>query len=130
MAGGNSHQRAKEKTKSKLANQIVSEVLERLPELHPVPSPEKFVLTDLGFVIGVVLAFAGLTDVFPFALNVAVYVLGLVCVLVAVAKTKSVKDKSAGLKKLIYLIACVIYCAVLLWPVWRQYQKDAIRVSF
>ncbi|MFZ0912598.1 MAG: hypothetical protein WBQ76_07805 [Candidatus Korobacteraceae bacterium] len=137
-AGGNSHQRAKDKSsKHQLAKDIADSVVERLsqaaaaPTLRPALLSTKQWLPIASVLLAVVLALIGLQDVFPLWLNVVFYAAALLLFLYSCWKWETTALWSRGRKIWGAVLVVMIYGCFVAFPITKQYQREVnIKLTF
>jgi hypothetical protein len=90
---------------------------------RPAVSIEKLV-TIISLPIAGVLAFIGLTDVFPFVVNVFVYLVALVLILHYGWRWEGAEHWSRPKKLRVGLFVAIGYCLLMAFPASKQYEAE------
>jgi hypothetical protein len=139
MGGGSSHRRRKARRaqermgknsdKKNGGNLIVVSIT-----TPPPPPPmsaikqqrigtDRFIAVSSG-AVAIVLAFVGLTEMFPLWINLIVYAGGVMSILFAVWRWERSENWSSLHKTAVLSSSLIVYCALLAFPVAKQYAKE------
>ena len=133
--GGNAHRRAIEKL-AHARTTISTPTEDAHPEMCAAQPSTKSLNTDhflaiISILVGVVLAFVGFVEVFPLYVNLAVYIAGIAIILYGLDRWEKTQEWKARMKMGLLALILAIYCALLYFPVKKQYERENdARITF
>jgi hypothetical protein len=132
--GGNSHQRAVQRSRSAPADKNTAKEDPKI--VIPVPPQSRVLSTEIVLnvllgITGIVLTIIGISDVYPLWVNICFYVGVLSVILWGVSRWERLSKLKGYRKVIVMIVVTFIYFALLFYPVSEQYKREnSIAITF